>query len=68
VGCQQAIILKNSFALPKDHLPVKADNRRKILICGGHLPCRQVFVNQLCKLIGQLLAFQWSGPLWKSGY
>ena len=68
MGCHQAIILKNSFALSKDHKPVKTDKRRRILICGGHLPCRQVFVNQLCKLICQSLAFQWSGPLWKSGY
>jgi serine/threonine protein phosphatase PrpC len=33
-------------ALSKDHKPDKADERKRILSCGGHLGCRQVLVNQ----------------------
>lgn len=33
-------------ALSKDHKPDKAEERKRILSCGGHLGCRQVLVNQ----------------------
>ena len=36
--------------LSKDHKPDKADEWRRILSCGGHLACRQVFVNQLWRV------------------
>lgn len=35
-----------AVALSKDHKPDKAEERKRILSCGGHLGCRQVLVNQ----------------------
>lgn len=35
-----------AIALSKDHKPDKAEERKRILSCGGHLGCRQVLVNQ----------------------
>mmetsp|Transcript_4725 Transcript_4725/g.10640 ORF Transcript_4725/g.10640 Transcript_4725/m.10640 type:complete len:582 (+) Transcript_4725:169-1914(+) len=36
------------YAVPlsKDHKPERADERKRILSCGGHLGCRQALVNQ----------------------
>jgi serine/threonine protein phosphatase PrpC len=35
-----------AVAMSKDHKPDRADERKRILSCGGHLGCRQVLVNQ----------------------
>jgi len=35
-----------AMAMSKDHKPDRADERKRILSCGGHLGCRQVLVNQ----------------------
>jgi serine/threonine protein phosphatase PrpC len=43
-------IRRNPVALSKDHKPDKSDKRRRIMSCGGHLACRQVFVNQLWRV------------------
>jgi serine/threonine protein phosphatase PrpC len=35
-----------AHALSQDHKPDRADERKRVLACGGHLGCRQVLVNQ----------------------
>lgn len=35
-----------AHALSLDHKPDRADERKRVLNCGGHLGCRQVLVNQ----------------------
>jgi serine/threonine protein phosphatase PrpC len=35
-----------AVAMSKDHKPDRADERKRILSCGGHLGCRQALVNQ----------------------
>jgi serine/threonine protein phosphatase PrpC len=35
-----------AHALSNDHKPDRADERKRVLSCGGHLGCRQVLVNQ----------------------